>query len=439
MDKLTYFIQALQAQAHHHRSWVLRAFSLFQEDPESWKSSLEPYRLTLSPSGYAFVHPDTKDKLTPIELPAGSEGLEMRPLFSAFESVQLPAGALAFFPEGGWTTYGNLLFNAVIFSAIGTKLGFMNDVVDIGKLEDRIAQMLIDDPENAEAVPEGKMTVTEYLRFCNAFGYLQEFTQLFTWGLTEKAITPPPGIAEKKAEVLAQHAGMLNDPLTQTKIYKELVDFDAQYLKGDPSERFLISGKSRSTVRRKLFLMQGSEAGLTNTQELPLITNSLAEGWEKEKIPQMIDVLRAGSFDRGSETELGGVEAKWLMRSTSNVRVIEKDCGTKLGKWTTVRARSAAKLVGRYITVDDKPVLIETAEDANKLVGQRVLVRAPHYCAHTHTDYCHICLGVKLASNKDGVSMAATARGGGFLGIFLGAMHAKVMQSARMDIDSVIS
>ncbi len=434
MDKATYFLQALQAQAHHTRAWVLRAFSRFQEAPESWRGDTAPYRLVHTPDGYFFVDPANKDALIPIE---GAD--PTRALFSATETLTIAPSSVGFFPAGGLTTYGNLLFNAVVFSAVGNKLGFFNDAVNMGAIENRLAEMIVDDPKDGSTVPEGKVSVQEYLRFCNAMGYLQEFTQLFTQGLTEKAITPPPGLAQKKAELLEKYKDKLNDPLTQTKIYNELVAFDSDYLKGDPSEKFLISGKSRSTVRRKLFLMQGAEAGLTNTQELPLITNSLVEGWQKEKIPQMIDVLRAGSFDRGSETELGGVEAKWIMRSTSNVRVVDKDCETKLGKVTLVRKRSANKLVGRYISVNDKPVLIETPEQAQALVGQTVTVRAPHYCAYKYTDYCSVCLGVKLASNKDGVSMAATARGGGFLGIFLGAMHAKVMQSARLDVESAFT
>ncbi len=434
MNKVTYFLEALKAQAHHNRAWVIRAFSLFQEDPESWRADNSVFRLVHTPSGYFFVHPDNKGNLSLIE---GAD--PARPLFTAFETLTVEPKTVGFFPDGGLTTYGNLLFNAVVFSAVGNKLGFFNESVNMGAIEARLAEMIIDDPKDGSTVPDGKITVSEYLRFCNAIGYLQEFTQLFTQGLTEKAVTPPPGLAEKKAELLKRYEGMINDPLTQTKIYNELVAFDAAYLKGDPSERFLISGKSRSTVRRKLFLMQGAEPGLTNSQELPLITNSLVEGWQKEKIPQMIDVLRAGSFDRGSETELGGVEAKWIMRSTSNVRVVDKDCETKLGKVTLVRKRSAGKLVGRYITLDNKPVLISTPEQAEQLVGQTVTVRAPHYCAYKYTDYCSICLGVKLASNKDGVSMAATARGGGFLGIFLGAMHAKVMQSARLDVESAFT
>lgn len=434
MDKLTYFLNALNAQAHHQRSWVLRAFSLFQEDPESWKSSLEPFRLTLSPTGYAFVQSFNDPTPTAIE-----DGDPTRPLFSAFETAQVPADVVPFFPMGGLTTYGNLLFNATVFSAVGNRLGVFNDYVDIGKIESKLPEMLVDDPEPGQAVPEGKLSISDHIRFCDALGYLQEFTQLFTQALTEKAITPPTGLEQKKAEILEKYKDSLNDPLTQTKIYSELVAFDAEYLRGDPSELFLISAKSRNTVRRKLFLIQGAEAGLSNSQELPLITNSLVEGWQKESIPQIIDVLRAGSFDRGSETELGGVEAKWLMRSTSNIRVVYQDCGTKMGKYTKVLPHNVHKMVGRYYTANDQVVLIETAEDANKLVGQSVLLRAPHYCRLPHTDYCHVCLGVKLSANKDGVSMAATARGGGFLSIFLGAMHAKVMESAALDLETTLT
>lgn len=434
MTKDQFYLAAILAQAYIERSWVIRAFSLFQEAPDAWKGSLQPFRLTLNPTGYAFVNPDNKETLTPIE---GADA--SKPLFAAFESLMVPANTLPFWPEGGLTTYGNLLFNACIFYAIGPVLPYVNEWRDAGKIEQYLIDISVDDPAEGQQVPSGKISISQYLRFCDAIRYLEEFTQLFTYGLTEKAITPPPNVAEFKQQLFEKYAGKLNDPLTQTRIYKELEEFDAQYLKGDDSERFLISAKSRGIVRRKLFLIQGAEAGLTNSQELPLIKNSLSEGWEKSSVPQLIDTLRAGSFDRGSETELGGVEAKWILRSTSNIRVVEGDCGTKLGMVTKIGEHNFTKLIKRYIFEGEDSRLINTVEEAKAYVGKEVSIRTPGYCHYKYTDYCPKCLGERLAANPDGVSMAAAALGGGFLTMFLKAMHGKQMTSARMDVKAVFS
>lgn len=69
---------------------------------------------------------------------------------------------------------------------------------------------------------------------------------------------------------------------------------------------------------------------LGNRNELDLVTNSLYEGWQNDKFATFNNVSRAGSFDRGSETQLGGVSAKEI-RATSNTRIVKGDCGTKMG------------------------------------------------------------------------------------------------------------
>lgn len=435
MNKNLFFISAIRSKAHWKRDWVLRAFSLVREKAVSPNQEKTAYRIVQEPTGFFFVNPMNNDQLEAID-----DAVAGQALFTADTPLTVPAKFFNEWPEGGITTVGNLLFNAtVIWPAFAGRFGYFNTYVNIGDFEQKLADLLVDDIEPGQTKDTTKVYVEDYLKFCKAMGYLQEFTQLFCWGLTEKAITPPTGLAEKKAEVLAKYEGMLNDPLTQTKIYKELIAFDADYLKGDDSERFLISEKSRAVVRRKLFLIQGAEAGLTNSQEMPLIKNSLSEGWEKEALPRMIDALRAGSFDRGSETELGGVVAKWLMRATGNIRILDEDCGTKLGKVTEVTSYNSAKLIGRYLTEESGMTLVKDAAQAAALIGRTVLVRAPHYCGHVKTDFCIYCLGTLLSANKEAVSLAATSYGSGFLAIFLAKMHGTVLRSARMDLETALS
>ncbi|MHC5879726.1 hypothetical protein ACYT69_12445, partial [Streptococcus pyogenes] len=72
--------------------------------------------------------------------------------------------------------------------------------------------------------------------------------------MTEKAITESDNIDEIKQAIFEKYKDKLDDPASQAKINAELINYDKSvWLKGDPSERFLISGKS-ANVRRKLFL-----------------------------------------------------------------------------------------------------------------------------------------------------------------------------------------
>ena len=83
------------------------------------------------------------------------------------------------------------------------------------------------------------------------------------------------------------------------------------------------------------------------------ITKSLAEGWDITKFPEMMDGSRAGSYSRGAETMLGGEQVKWLLRTSSNMRITQKDCGSRLGYRMQVTPTTIKQLVG-FSIVDNK-------------------------------------------------------------------------------------
>lgn len=433
MNLNDFYIHAIRANAHYERPWVLRAFSLTQEDPEAWKNNPTAWRIVSTSTGYFYV--DEKLQLQPIEgVPAN------QPLYSADTDIMVPPGFFQYWPEGGLTKAGNLLFNATaIWPSVENKLGYINWEEDIKKIEQRFAVMK-DDPLEGESVDPGAIYVRDLIEFGDGIRYLEGFTQLFCWSLTEKAVTTPDGFEEVKAAELAKYTPeQLDDPMIQARIYKVLGDYDKNvWLKGDPSERFLISAKSHN-VRRKLFLVQGAEAGLdSNTQKLPFVAKSLSEGWDLDKLPDLINTQRAGSIDRGSETELGGVVAKWLARSTSNVRVVQEFCGTKVGDLVLVSEANQHELVGHYV-VGKEPTLVPDEQAAGAYLGKLIQVHAPHYCAHEKTDYCKFCLGVNLSANENALPLAAIALGGGFLGMFLSSMHGRLIVTQELTLDEVMS
>ena len=226
----------------------------------------------------------------------------------------------------------------------------------------------------------------------------------------------------------------MDDPATIARIDAELVAFDKEYLKGDPSEKFLISAKSRNMVRRRLFLQYGGEAGLGNSNSMTLLKNSLSEGWDPASFPTLNNTSRAGSFDRGSETQKGGEEVKWLLRASSNIRILDEDCGTKLGKGVYVTSTNYKKLVSLYIITTNGIRLVEDEPAAEALIGKSILVRSPMFCKHKLTDYCKHCVGERLGANKNAASSAITAEGSAFMLLSLKAAHGKVVSLAKMDL-----
>jgi hypothetical protein len=238
---------------------------------------------------------------------------------------------------------------------------------------------------------------------------------------------------------MKQYEGKLDDPEVAARIDAALQANDAEYLKGDPSLNFLITDKSRKVVRKKMFLAYGSEGGLGTASKPKYVTKSLYEGWDLENYSGMINALRAGSYDRGAETMLGGEAVKWLLRASSNIQIKDGDCGSRMGLLVEVREDTARLLTNSYVVTQNGVKLVESAEDAGAYMGKRLMVRSPMFCKLEKTDYCSVCLGTNLSRNKNAASMAVTQEGSIMMLIFMKAMHGKQMALQTLDIETAFT
>lgn len=441
MLKRDLFIQAMKAGNYKKIGWIIGGFSITREAPEEYKKNPYAYRLVSNPLGMSYCDPDKPGELIKIE-----DAVAGQALFEFKENLTLQGpDDIPNVTQVTETTYGNLLFNWIVMvHAFGNKLPYQTGKINVKKIEQQIIPRLKDNPKKGDAVatPEGAMAdiyISEYLRYTEGMFFLTGLTQLCTWGATKKVLLPPPGLKEYKKKLLDENAGKLNDMATVAKIDAQLIAFDAAYLKGDDGENFLIDGKSRNTVRRKLFLMTGAEAGLDeNTVSATLIENSLNEGWDITKFPDMNNSLRAGSFNRGSQTQLGGVSVKWLLRASSNMNITEDDCGSRIGGVTLVDDKNKAKMVGFSIITKEGSRRIKDLDDAGTYLGKKVMMRNPMYCKLTKTDYCKVCVGDRLMVNTDGLSIAVADYGNKFLSMYLAGAHAKALVLAKMDLKTAI-
>lgn len=441
MNKLEFFLKAMVADEYRRRAWVITAFSLIKEDPEAWQKDSYPYRIVQTPTGFFFVDPDNANQLTQI-----TDAVAGEPLYNVKERVTVPGGLVPSLSAETETTYGRLLFNytAVIYP-FGTKMPYMNKQVAPREMEDLILPRLKDDPEEGDAPIAQPRTVTgrdiyvsEYLKFCDAMFFLAGFTQICVPAATRKSMVRAPGIDALRDKLVAENADRLHDPAVIAKIDAELVAYDRTYLKGDASMGFLIGKKSFDIVRKKQFGMHGAETGLSEGIEVELIQRSLSEGWDIEKFPAMNNSLRAGSYNRGAQTMLGGESVKWLLRASSNISVTADDCGTRLGNKITVDGSNFTFLSGFHVIAGEGSVPVPDDEAAKKYIGKTVMVRSPMYCKLDKTDYCKCCVGARLAENPTGLSAAISEYGSAFLSIYMAAAHGKALQLAKLDFKTAI-
>jgi hypothetical protein len=366
-----------------------------------------------------------------------------QPPFNKADKLQLKAGDLPNIYQDLDTSYGNVLANCMLLVyPFGGKIPFILGRIKPDKIEDLILPRLQDDPKQGSPVANSAVQVApiyvhEYLKFANAMTYLSGFANLWVTGGTEKALLPPPGLAEAKAAIFKKYNIDPNakniDPTAAAQALKDLRALDSEWLKGDDTLNFLIKAKSFEVVRAKKFLMVGAEAGLGDGQDMELVPNSLDEGWDIDKLPAMVNNLRAGSFNRGAETMRGGEAVKWLQRASSNINILPGDCGTKRGRELVLTPELRKKYLNFSALVDGNTTVRLTEEVIDQYMGKKLMMRSPMYCIHPHTDYCATCVGPRLEENPTGSSSAIADFGSTIMLMFMKANHGKALILKKYD------
>lgn len=441
MRKDDYYINALKAGNYKRMQWIICILSVVQEEESAWKKDPYPYRLVQTPTGFSYVNPNQPDQLEIIE--DAQAGV---PLISPKQTLIIKPGDIPNYLGDTelQTSYGNLLFNWItLVYAFGNKVPYQDSdkPLSISKIKNLIIPKLQDDVDDISQEKQEHIYIREFLKFAEGVYFLTNFTRLTIQAATEKMLLPPPGIKEFRDKLLSENAATLNDTATVAKIDAELIKYDAEYLKGDPSENYLISAKSRQTVRKKLFLMHGAELGLDdNTTKAALIQNSLSEGWDVTKFPELNNASRAGSYFRGAETMLGGVSAKELLRASSNINIVEGDCKAQIGIATAI-TEDLLENLSNFSFVDDagQTTKFKDKEHVGQYLGQTLMIRSPAYCLLPSTDFCSVCCGDKLSVNKEGASIEIMGYGSAFLTMSLKRMHSNVLALAKMDITKSIT
>lgn len=428
MNRLEYFLAAMKAEMYRRRAWVFTVFTMVQEGPEDWKKDPYPYRMVQTPSGAFFVDPSNSLQLTKLDdAPVGQAPFNIK------ERIQLKSGDVPNLATKVETNYGNLLANCItLVYPFGHKVPYIAGRFMPSDLEELILPRLQDTPAPGQPREDKWLYVDEYLKFTNAMFFLDEFASICVPAATKKSLTQAPGTIELRNKLIEQYKDRLHDPEVGAIIAKKLQEHDRTWLGDDDSTNFMISKKSYEVVRSKKFLMLGAEAGLSDSLNIDLIQKSLLEGWDVNKFASMNNILRAGSYNRGHQTMLGGESVKWLLRGSSNINITEEDCGSKMGRRVFLSHANAKKYLNFSIVGPEGTIKL-TEEVLPKFLNSTVIVRSPMYCWLEKTDYCKCCVGPRLADNPTGASSAISDYGSAMMLLYMKAAHGKALTLARMN------
>lgn len=427
MNKKDYLKLAILNDKHKEFNWVLTAFSVTREKDSVKNSYLKIVRDTVN---CKFVNENNE-----LEVIEGSKYDE--PIFTFKDEIEVDSTWLVNISEPIKTTIGILLYNSIcITSAFGNKIPYVNERINISKLEDRLAKLLHDTPIDDQTIrANDKIYVDELVKFNDAHTYLEMFSKLCIYAATPKNIVEPEGIEEFKKQLLIKYEGKLNDAVALADFEKELMNFDNEYLKDDPSNGKFLTGKSKDVARKKLYLTVGAENTFEDDIHVKPIISSLSEGWTKnpEDLKLIINDLRVGSYSRGAETVNGGVAAKVLLRATNNYKIADYDCETQLGINRDIT--DAEQLINRYIIDKGKLIHINNLQTANNYVGKNVVVRSPMYCKAEGETICKICAGDNLNKFPTGLAIPLTEISGIILTASLKKMHGTKLSLAELSIE----
>lgn len=374
----------------------------------------------------------------------GDKGVKV-PLLSFRDVITLEPGDIENINTKVETTIGIALTNYVLIAYnFGKKIPFINGPISIGDLETN--HILYRLKKNEEAGPND-IKVSEYINASKSVSFMRNWASFVVVSATAKTIQYPKGLDEYKAKVkkeITEKYGenALKNPVVLVEYENKLKEFDKKWLEDDPTFGVLSSGKVLNIARKKQYLTIGGEQGFKDTpEEATVIESSLHEGWprDKESISALFNGLRAGSFDRGHETQESGVVAKALSSATLNFKTAEEDCDVKYGFEIEVTKFNAKELVGCTHIVNGKMIKIETKEQALSLIGKRIELRSPMYCKSPNDTVCKTCMGDVAGSYKNGILILAMDIGGIFLNAKMKSMHGKVLETIDITIDDLIT
>jgi hypothetical protein len=430
MDKEEYLKYAIDKKFYKKQKWMISAFSVTSDASKETLESKDPFVvLRMSSMPYFF---NVDGELVPIK------NADKGPLFSFRSKITATKEMCPNIDKPIETTIGRLLFNLIsIVHSFGTKIPYLNESIDLDKIDSIITDKLHDDTEDRNP---NFIYVSEYKEYVNTLYYWTNFTQISVWALTEKLITPPPGIDKYRNELLKKYGNNITDPVALANFEQELIKLDSEYLKDDQGGQFFQSGgKARNIVRKKLFLTLGAESGLTEGRTRRPVVQSLKDGWTPKDMPALIEALRAGSYNRGKRTALGGELTKWLFRASTGIEITEEDCKTAIGQRVTITKSNYKNFISKYRILKNSVKLIASNEEAEELIGQNIEIRSPLFCHTKDNNFCSVCVGKDIANNKDGVSLAIAEIGSMFLLMKMKQIHGKSLTTAKIDLDLVLN
>lgn len=441
-----FFLLGLKAGMGRKRAWMNLLFNVVYESNLKRPLMYQPF---IENDEMYFYMPNSNEKVFIEDFIPGRAPLHF------LDEFVLKAGDLDNYQSGPdlVTTYGNVFTNQMcLIETVGTAFPFQTGVFPAAKLGGLILENAVDDRTDGDVTtphPEpGKFYIWQYVKFCEYCLALPGYADGLVTSTTRASLTGNSEWFAVREKWVKDNADRLTDPAAVAELNVIADKMDDEYLKDDESFTYYKSKKKLAGCRRKLHYLFGGESPFSDGTTVELITKSLEEGLDMNKLPVMNNSLRFGSYNRGSQTALGGESTKTIYRMVGTIRIVEEDCHTWLGTPILVTKFNGKGFIG-YTYIENGQNILITKDNLNDVMGRKINLRGPMTCktgrdpekgtVGTGRNICGVCAGKDLAENPHAVPAATAGVGGRFLSVFMSKMHSSTLTTVKWDMHRRLS
>lgn len=417
----TFLLNALSANKHEIRTWVMDAFSLKRDYPRRATWDVFPDEV----NGKYATHNEQGEKVL-----IDTTNLDY-PCVGFWRAITLNKGDLPNITETTKTTTGEVFSNYVLFIAhFGALVPYFTGVITPGLVNDVYVELR----------KKGQLTdVSKLLHALTVGESLATYCNIGAAGESPKSYVTAPGLRKRRDELLATIDLNATDQSKLAEVTGELISLNKDWSKGDEVERFNdATGKIQNIVNVKTQIMIGTEDAIGGGRT-KVVATSLEEGIRIDDLPSTVSGMRAGSEARGKNTAFGGVGIKMTQRALAVYRVgALLDCGTKLGYTKQITQFSYKDIIGRYALNSKKPF---SSSEAKSYIGKTIVIRDPAYCLTSLKSFepCRTCLGINASQRVGAIALEASNINSIFQGAMMSAAHGKALTVQEVTLSEVAS
>lgn len=435
MTPQEFFVAACKAGRYKEKAWVYSVLGVTITLPNAIFRDYDVIRRDGKATYWLNGQQNDFDaKLSPLD-----------PILGPKDPVHLEPGDIPNLTKPTDTIIGNLLVNwYCIVYPFGRKIPFLEGEITISRVEKLIAPRLVSDiltdslQVDTESEDPNAIYVHEYVKYISSALALAGFAEVSVPAATPYTAMTSPAVAKRRKELLTEFKDQLGDLSVIANIEKELIKLDEEWIAQDPDKGFLIKSKSFKVARKKQFIMAGAEQSFRGDGSITLVDKPLSDGMDIRAMPDSINTLRDGVYNRASNTALGGEAVKFFQRVLQNVKISMEDCGVEYGIPTLVTKENKGIYYGMFFKVGGSWIEL-TDESYDSVAGKYYQRRTPGACKAPDTDFCAKCMGTRVSSSPLAMSAFGASLGDALLYVFMQAMHGKALETRTYDIKRLIS